>query len=116
MKDKSPRQVAAREAFEEAGIKGKVSKKPIGRYSYLKRLDDGRSVPCLVDVFALEVESIAETFKERGQRQLAWIRLAEAGRLLEEPELRGLFTKLDATLYAKLAQTNTMPSSSELGS
>lgn len=73
MKNKSPREVAAREAFEEAGIRGKESKKPIGRYSYLKRLDDGQSVPCLVEVFTLEVEAIAETVKEHGQRQLAWV-------------------------------------------
>jgi 8-oxo-dGTP pyrophosphatase MutT (NUDIX family) len=100
MKGKSPRQVAAREAFEEAGIKGKVGKKPIGSYSYLKRREDGTNAPCLVDVFALEVSATAETFKEHGQRQLSWVRLAEAGRQVEEPELRSLFAKLDATLKA----------------
>lgn len=104
MKSKSPRQVAAQEAFEEAGIKGKTGRTPIGRYSYMKRLEDGTNAPCVVDVFALEVASIAATFKEHGQRQTAWIRLAEAGRLVEEPELRGLFVKLDAMLRAGSAQ------------
>ncbi|EJZ19909.1 NUDIX hydrolase (plasmid) [Rhizobium sp. Pop5] len=101
MKGKSPRQVAAREAFEEAGVNGKISKKAIGRYSYLKRLDDGQSVPCLVEVFTLEIGSIAETFKEQDQRQMSWVRLVDAARLVEEPELRGLFTKLENALRAK---------------
>lgn len=105
LKGKTPRQVAAQEAFEEAGVKGKISKNAIGRYSYLKRLDGGQSVPCLVDVFALEVASIAEAFKERDQRQTAWMRLVDAGRLVEEPELRGLFTKLHETLTAKSARS-----------
>lgn len=100
MKGKTPRQAAAREAFEEAGIKGKPSKLPIGRYSYLKRLDDGQSVPCLVEVFGLEVGSIAGEFKEHGQRQNTWVPLVSAGRLVEEPELRGIFTRLALKLSA----------------
>jgi 8-oxo-dGTP pyrophosphatase MutT (NUDIX family) len=102
MKGKTPRQVAAREAFEEAGVKGKVSKGAIGRYSYLKRLDDGQSVPCLVEVFGLEVGSIAGDFKEQGQRQNTWVPLVSAGRFVEEPELRGIFTRLALKLSASL--------------
>ena len=101
MKGKSAHQVAEQEAFEEAGVKGKASKKPVGRYSYLKRLDDGRSAPCLVEVFTLHVASIAAAFKEHGQREIRWVSFAEAGRLVEEPELRGLFTKLEAKLHAR---------------
>lgn len=98
MKGKTPREVAAVEAFEEAGIKGKVGKKPLGRYSYVKRLDNGKDVPCIVEVFTVETTSIAETFKEQGQRQTLWVRPTEAGGYVEEPELRGLFAKLDARL------------------
>lgn len=98
MKGKTPREVAALEAFEEAGIKGKVGKKPLGRYSYVKRLDNGESVPCIVEVFTVETTSIAETFKEQGQRQTLWVRPTEAGGYVEEPELRGLFSRLDARL------------------
>jgi hypothetical protein len=61
-------------------------------------LDDGKAAPCLVEVFALKVESTAEAFKEHGQRQLTWVRLADAGRLVVEPELRGLFARLNDRL------------------
>jgi 8-oxo-dGTP pyrophosphatase MutT (NUDIX family) len=98
IKGKPPRRVAALEAFEEAGIKGKVSKAPIGRFSTLKRMDDGKEVPCLVDVFALKVISISSDFKECGQRQINWVPLAQAGRMVDEPELRGIFTTLETSL------------------
>ena len=98
MKGRTASEVAVIEAHEEAGIEGKVSAGPLGRYSTLKRLEDGQSMPCLVEVFAIEVTSIAGTFKERGQRQAVWVPLAEAGRMVEEPEMRGIFIKLDALL------------------
>nr|WP_244713225.1 NUDIX hydrolase [Rhizobium cremeum] len=98
MKGKTPREVAAQEAFEEAGVRGKVGKKPLGRYSYVKRLDNGENLPCIVEVFTLETVSVAEAFKEQGQRQAVWVRLAEAGSYVEEPELRGLFAKLETRL------------------
>jgi len=104
MKGKSRSQVAEREAWEEAGVKGKASKKPIGRYSYVKRLDNGQAAPCLVEVFTLKVESTAEAFKEHGQRQLAWVQLADVGQLVEEPELRGLFAKLNDRLMKTTKQ------------
>jgi 8-oxo-dGTP pyrophosphatase MutT (NUDIX family) len=103
IKGKPPRRVAALEAYEEAGIKGKVSKAPIGRFTTMKRMEDGRSLPCLVDVFALKVVSTSPTFKESGQRQVSWVPLAQAGRLVEEPELRGIFAKLENSIRSKKA-------------
>jgi hypothetical protein len=101
MKGKPARRVAAVEAFEEAGVKGKVSKASLGRFSTMKRMDDGKHVPCLVEVFALRVLSVSEKYRERGQRQASWVPLAQAGRMVEEPELRGIFTKLDLALRLK---------------
>ena len=47
-----PRGVAAREAFEEAGLVGKiVGKRSIGSYHYSKRLMDHREWLCRVKVF-----------------------------------------------------------------
>ena len=53
--DLSPAENAAREAFEEAGVTGKISPQPIGSYHYLKERKDGGGVPCSVEVFALAV-------------------------------------------------------------
>ena len=101
IKGKPARRVAAVEAFEEAGVKGKVSKASLGRFSTMKRMEDGKDLPCLVEVFALRVVSVTEKYKERGQRQASWVPLSQAGRMVEEPELRGIFTKLDLALRLK---------------
>jgi 8-oxo-dGTP pyrophosphatase MutT (NUDIX family) len=37
MKGLKPHEAAAQEAFEEAGLSGKIGKKRIGRYTYFKR-------------------------------------------------------------------------------
>lgn len=47
MKRKNPYEAAAIEAWEEAGIRGAVRKKPVGRYTYLKELDHGDVAPCV---------------------------------------------------------------------
>ncbi len=50
-----PHLTAAEEAFEEAGVAGKISKRPIGSYSYDKILEEGNRTRCSVRVFALRV-------------------------------------------------------------
>ncbi|MFI4965454.1 MAG: NUDIX hydrolase [Caulobacterales bacterium] len=78
---------AAREAFEEAGVQGKVGKRPIGAYAYDKRLKNGRLQHVRVAVFPLLVESEAAAYPELGQRQKIWLPPAEAARRVDEPEL-----------------------------
>jgi len=78
---------AAQEAFEEAGVQGKVSKRPAGSYAYDKRLKNGRLQHVRVAVFGLEVEGEAEVYPELGQREKLWLPFAEAARLVDEPEL-----------------------------
>jgi 8-oxo-dGTP pyrophosphatase MutT (NUDIX family) len=90
MKGKSLSQAAAIEALQEAGVRGKVRRKPVGNYTYLKMLDDGQVVPCIVDVFQMEVSEIVQRFKEKGERQVAWVSRAEAARRLREIELKSL--------------------------
>lgn len=78
---------AAQEAFEEAGVRGKVSKRPIGSYAYDKRLKNGRLQHVRVAVFALAVESEADAYPELGQREKHWLPIAEAARRVDEAEL-----------------------------
>lgn len=90
MKRKKPHEAAAIEAWEEAGVRGRVRKAAIGRYTYLKMLDNGDVVPCMVDVFQIEVTGTETSFKERGERLVEWVRPDEAARRVREIELKSL--------------------------
>ena len=90
MKKKKPHEAAAIEAWEEAGVRGTVHKTAVGRYTYLKFLDDGDVVPTIVDLFQIEVTLQQDAFKEKGQRRLAWVEPDEAARRVRELELKSL--------------------------
>lgn len=98
MDKKLPHQVAEREAWEEAGVKGKARKKSFGYYTYLKSLDTGVTVPSVVQVHLLEVAALSAQFPEYGQRQLQWFSPNEAAAQVREPELKGLLRMVEITL------------------
>jgi 8-oxo-dGTP pyrophosphatase MutT (NUDIX family) len=87
-KNEKPHKCALREALEEAGIQGKVDKRPFGHYTYIK---DPKKPPLIVSVFLLKWESDADIFREKGQRQCQWMSPSQAACLVNEPELKGLF-------------------------
>ncbi|MBS0333032.1 MAG: NUDIX hydrolase [Proteobacteria bacterium] len=87
MKGKKAARCAAQEAFEEAGVTGRVSKRPYGDYAYEKRLKNGRLQKVRVQVFSLRVEAEADSFPEAGQRDKLWLPPTEAARKVDEPEL-----------------------------
>jgi 8-oxo-dGTP pyrophosphatase MutT (NUDIX family) len=87
IKGKSSAKSAAQEAFEEAGVQGKVSKRPVGSYGYDKRLKSGRLQHVRVAVFALCVETEADAYLECGQREKLWVPPPEAAQRVDEPEL-----------------------------
>jgi 8-oxo-dGTP pyrophosphatase MutT (NUDIX family) len=94
MKGRARHEAAATEAREEAGLVGRASKKPLGTYSYFKRRSAHFDV-CRVDVFLLKVERELKRWKEKGQRQMAWVTLDEAIALVDEPGLAALLRSLD---------------------
>jgi 8-oxo-dGTP pyrophosphatase MutT (NUDIX family) len=87
IKGKSSSKSAAQEAFEEAGVQGKISKRPVGSYAYDKRLKNGRLQHVRVAVFPLYVETEADAYLECGQREKLWLPPPEAARRVGEPEL-----------------------------
>jgi 8-oxo-dGTP pyrophosphatase MutT (NUDIX family) len=89
-KGMAPHQLAAHEAFEEAGITGKVSKHPVGSFEYLKRLEGRSAKRCRVMVFSLEVAEELADWPERDERRRQWMSPAEAAERIGEPELAGL--------------------------
>lgn len=77
---------AAREAEEEAGVKGSIAKRPIGTFAYWKRRET-RFDLLAVEVFPLEVKKMRKSWKEKAERQLRWLPPSEAAGEVDEPEL-----------------------------
>jgi len=90
MKGLSPHGAAACEAIEEAGVFGRVSKKPIGEFQYVKRLKNGAPLQCTVGVFPLKVAKQLTHWPEQKERTAHWFAPDEASELVQEPELSAL--------------------------
>lgn len=88
-----PYETAAKEAFEEAGVLGQVSKRSIGSYPYNKVIEKGHTASCRVQVFALRVTRQHKRWPEKRQRQIRWYRPAEAVRFIRSPHLRRIIRK-----------------------
>ena len=101
MKDRKPHAAAKREAFEEAGVRGEIGKRPIGTYEYDKRLKSQATVTCKVEVFPLNVREQAETWPERGEREGRWFSPDEAAGVVAEAELREIIRKLPELVEAR---------------
>jgi 8-oxo-dGTP pyrophosphatase MutT (NUDIX family) len=79
IKGLKPPKSAAREAYEEAGIRGTVGAKAIGVFSYEKGLDaNGVTVPCEVRVFPMIVKRQLDTWPEANEREARWFEPAKA--------------------------------------
>jgi 8-oxo-dGTP pyrophosphatase MutT (NUDIX family) len=79
-KGKPPHKSAAREAREEAGVVGSVKRRPLGVFSYQKRLKSGKVVACEVQVFALKVKRQEARWLEKGERKLKWLPRTKAAK------------------------------------
>ncbi|RIK85963.1 MAG: NUDIX hydrolase [Hyphomicrobiales bacterium] len=83
-------EAAAREAAEEAGVTGVVARDEIGRFYYGKAMPSGSRWRCEVRVFALQVETVADTWPERKHRKRRWLSPQEAASLVDEADLAEL--------------------------
>jgi len=90
MRDRTPSEAAAQEAYEEAGVTGDTRAQAIGAYPYDKRLRDGSLQPVRVEVFAMEVFVEQMAWPEMDQREKLWTSREEAADLVDEPELKAL--------------------------
>ena len=87
MKGHKPRELARREAYEEAGLIGQISsKRPLGSYHYEKRLAKKANL-CEVRVYLLRVERQLDEWPEMRERQTRWFDGVEAAVLVEEGAL-----------------------------
>ncbi len=89
----TPAETAAEEAYEEAGVRGRVGAVPAGHYRTIKARRGGET-PVLVEMYPLEVAEQLDDWPEKGERRRHWVTLAEARRLLSEPGLVALAEKI----------------------
>jgi 8-oxo-dGTP pyrophosphatase MutT (NUDIX family) len=94
-----PWQVAAREAYEEAGIEGEIEPVSIGSYRTLKRTIPPAYID--VDMYPLRMIRQLDDWPERGKRHRHWVILPEAKRLLSDPRLVALTAELDRRLSGR---------------
>lgn len=86
VKGRKDHRAAAIEAREEAGLIGRVHRRPVGTYTYWKRLPN-RFVYCAVKVYVLEVTGQLKTWPEKGQRRGTWLLAEDAVERVDEPGL-----------------------------
>ncbi len=90
----SSQESASNEAWEEAGIRGRVSDELLGQFQIEKWGAD-----CTVEVFAMEVSEIVEerNWPER-HRGREWMDAEQAAKRLQQPELATLLLNLSTQL------------------
>lgn len=91
----TPAASAANEAWEEAGVTGKITPVCLGIYSYTKSKGSIDALPCVVAVFPLEVKSTSSRWPEAKQRRRKWIRPKKAAAMVAEPELARILRSFD---------------------
>lgn len=81
----SPARSAAKEAWEEAGVRGIISRRMIGRYETEKW-----GGVCTVRVYLLAVTEVARVWPEAHVRRRRWLSPERAAALVAEPGLKAL--------------------------
>ena len=93
-KGKSPHRLAAREAFEEAGVTGAIGRRSVGSFSYEKRLKNGGLIECEVRVFPLQVKRQSKQWPEMQERRIKWLSASKAAEKVKEPMLGKIIRRL----------------------
>lgn len=96
--NQTPLQSAEQEAWEEAGVVGKGHDQCLGIYSYLKEMDEGEDLPCVVMVYPVRVKSLARSYPERNERKRKWFTPKKAATRVLEPELARILRDFDPKL------------------
>lgn len=92
MEGLAPHEVAAQEAWEEAGVRGEVGPEAIGVFDYDKVRKDGSAKRVRVDVFALKVIDEQPDWPEAPERERRWMTVGEAVTMVTDPELAALLS------------------------
>jgi 8-oxo-dGTP pyrophosphatase MutT (NUDIX family) len=90
----TPAEAAATEAWEEAGVEGKLSNMAVGFYSYRKEMG-GADLPIVVTIFPLRVKRIHSDWPEKANRRRKWVSRKKAAKMLDEAELSAIVRTFD---------------------
>lgn len=82
-------QAAAREAFEEAGVKGSIDKKRTINATIGKSAPDGIE-DVAVEFFAMEVLKQADKWPEKDERKRRWITLDKAKSVIKDGDFQAV--------------------------
>jgi 8-oxo-dGTP pyrophosphatase MutT (NUDIX family) len=94
----SPAESARKEAWEEAGVDGKISGRAVGSYQYEKW-----GGICTVAVYLMEVTSEEEDWPERKVRRRRWMSFKKAMKTIENDELSEILGRAFDLLQRKEA-------------
>jgi 8-oxo-dGTP pyrophosphatase MutT (NUDIX family) len=92
----APSAAAANEAWEEAGVIGRIGDQPLGDYPYHKVTSPALTIRCAVTVFPMRVSELKRNFPEAKERRRSWFDADKAAKLVAEPELASLFQTIAA--------------------
>jgi 8-oxo-dGTP pyrophosphatase MutT (NUDIX family) len=100
---KSMADSAAQEAFEEAGIKGKVSPEPIGTFRHVKQHLLFGEVEVDIQVHPMAVKRELGDWPERGERTRKWFKVEDAAERVDSEELKVLIVRFGESLKQQAA-------------
>lgn len=104
MPGRTPADAALIEAWEEAGVQGRVYDQCLGVFSYSKELHPTRDLPCLALVYPVKVKALAAKYPEKDHRSRKWMRPKRAAEKVAEPELAHILLNFDPRLLGKPAR------------
>lgn len=94
----TPAEAALTEAFEEAGVVGKVTDHCVGVYSYPKRLKPKQVVNCLVMVYPVKVKRLLKRYPEMKMRKRKWLGRKKAMERVDDRPMAHVIEHFDPAL------------------
>ncbi len=90
-----PHKAAAQEAWEEAGVSGRVNKYSLGMLRHTKDRGSPRATKTRIIVFPMEASKLATKFPEAKQRRRKWLSPKKAAARIANPELAQMVRAFD---------------------
>lgn len=106
--DLSPPASAAKEAWEEAGVRGEVGETALGVY-HTEKVEGRSRRRIAVELYPLAVRHQASDWPERSRRRRHWATYRQARRLIDNPELIAVLGVLHAALTDGRPAASTKP-------